>query len=415
MALRQLALPAILLLLLVPARASAEPKRPAVDPRLQGLAWRCIGPARGGRVSSVSGVRGDRRTYYMGACGGGVWKTTDAGGSWKNISDKFFRTGSVGAVAVAESDSNVVYAGMGEPDPRGNFSHGDGVYRSVDAGKTWKHVGLAATRQIGRIVIDPIDPDRAYVAALGHVYGPNAERGVYRTTDGGTTWKRVHFVDAKTGAVDIALDPFNPRVLYAGFWQVSRKPWRFDSGGEGSGLWRSKDGGDTWVELTKGLPKGVKGRIGVSASAAQRDLVYAVVEAAKGGVFRSTDGGDSWRRVNEERNLRQRAWYYSRIAADPQDADTVYVLNVRFHKSVDGGRSFQAIGVPHVDNHGLWIDPDDNQRLIEGNDGGANVSFDGGETWSRQDNQPTAQFYHVTVDSRFPYRVLGAQQPLLGR
>jgi len=410
MALRHSTLLALLLLLPLAAPARADEQKPKADPRLQGLKWRCIGPARGGRVSSVCGVRGDRRTYYMGACGGGVWKTTDAGASWKNISDKFFKTGSVGAVAVAASDPNVIYAGMGEPDPRGNFSHGDGVYRSTDAGKTWKHVGLADTRQIGRIAIDPHDPERVYVAALGHVYGPNAERGVFRSTDGGASWQRVHHVDDKTGAVDLAIDPHNPRVLYAGFWQVRRKPWRFDSGGEGSGLWRSKDGGDTWEELTKGLPMGMKGKIGVSASAAQRDLVYAVVEAEKGGVFRSTDGGDSWRRVNDERKLRQRAWYYSRIHADPQDADTVYVLNVRFQKSVDGGKSFQSIRVPHVDNHGLWIDPDDNQRMVESNDGGAIVSFDGGQTWSRQDNQPTAQFYRVAVDNRFPYRVLGAQQ-----
>ena len=389
---------------------AATSEAPSSDPKIQGLRWRCIGPARGGRVSSVAGVRGDRQTYYMGACGGGVWKTTNAGGDWKNISDGHFRTGSVGAIAVAESDANVVYVGMGEPDPRGNFSHGDGVYRSVDAGKTWEHVGLAATRQIGRIAVDPKDSKRVFVAALGHVYGPNKERGVYRSLDGGATWKLVHFVDEQTGAVDICMDPHNSRVLYAAFWQVRRRPWRFDSGGPGSGLWRSTDGGDSWHELGKGLPKGVKGKIGVSASAARRGLVYAIVEADDGGVFRSEDGGTSWRRVNEERKLRQRAWYYSRIHADPQDADTVYVLNVRFHKSTDGGKGFVAIRVPHVDNHGLWIDPDDNQRMIESNDGGANVSFDGGENWSRQDNQPTAQFYRVAVDESFPYRVLGAQQ-----
>lgn len=400
----------LILGLFAPAVVAEEGPGESADPKLAGLEWRCIGPARGGRVSCVAGVVGDRRTYYMGACGGGVWKTTNAGGAWKNVSDTYFKTGSVGAIAVAESDPNVIYVGMGEPDPRGNFSHGDGVYKSTDAGKTWKHVGLSDTRQIGRIAIDPKDPNRAYVAALGHIYGPNKERGVFRTTDGGATWHGVKQIDAKTGAVDICIDPHNPRVLYAGFWQVSRKPWRFDSGGPGSGLWRSQDGGDSWTHLTKGLPKGVKGKIGVSASAARKDLVYAIIEAETGGVFRSTDGGDSWKRVNEERKLRQRAWYYSRIHADPQQADTVYVLNVQFHKSVDGGKSFRKIDVPHVDNHGLWIDPRDNQRMVEGNDGGANVSFDGGETWSRQDNQPTAQFYRVTTDNSFPYRVLGAQQ-----
>ncbi len=313
-------------------------------------------------------------------------------------------------MAVAQSDPNVVYAGTGEPDIRGNFSHGDGVYKSTDAGKTWKRVGLFDSRQIGRIAIHPTNPDVVYVAALGHVFGPNIQRGVFRSTDGGATWKRVHFVNEDTGAVDIALDPFNPRIVYAGFWQVRRKPWRLDSGGEGSGLWRSKDGGDTWEKLKKGLPKGVLGKIGVSPSAARQDRVFAIVEAEDGGVFRSDDGGDNWSRVNQERKLRQRAWYYSRIQADPQAADTVYVLNVRFHKSIDGGKSFKAIPTPHVDNHALWIDPDDNQRMIEGNDGGANVSIDGGQTWSRQDNQPTAQFYHVATDNRFPYRVLGAQQ-----
>ncbi|MDJ0974378.1 MAG: glycosyl hydrolase [Planctomycetota bacterium] len=390
--------------------ATAEPPAAEADPAFAGLEWRCIGPARGGRVSSVAGVRGDRRTYYMGACGGGVWKTTDAGHSWKNVTDGFVKTGSVGAVAVAPSDANVLYVGMGEPDPRGNFSHGDGVYRSTDAGATWTHKGLGKTRQIGRIVVHPENPDLVYVAALGHVYGPNKERGVFRSTDGGATWTCVKFVSEDAGAVELAMCPFNPRVLYAGFWRMRRRPWRMDSGGEGSGLWRSTDGGDTWVELTKGLPKGVKGRIGVSASGAKRGRVYAIVEAEDGGVFRSDDGGDSWRRVNDKRKLRQRAWYYSRIEADPQDADTVYVLNVRFHKSVDGGKSFKAIPTPHVDNHALWIDPDDNQRMVEGNDGGANVSEDGGRTWSRQDNQPTAQFYRVTTDNRFPYRVLGSQQ-----
>jgi photosystem II stability/assembly factor-like uncharacterized protein len=339
-----------------------------------------------------------------------VWKTEDAGVSWRNVSDGFFGTGSVGAIAVAASDPNVVYVGMGEPDIRGNFSHGDGVYRSDDAGKTWTHVGLADTRQIGQIVVDPRDARTVFVAALGHVFGPNAQRGVFRSTDGGDHWEQVLFIDDDTGAVDVAMDPHNPRVLFAGMWPVRRSPWGLESGGATGGLYRSTDGGDTWEELAGGLPEGITGKIGVSVSGARRDRVWAIVEAEDGGLFRSEDGGDTWRRVNDEQSLRQRAWYYTRVIADPQDADTVYVMNVRFHKSIDGGETFTTIRVPHGDNHALWIDPNDNQRMINANDGGANVSFSGGATWSRQDNQPTAQFYHVATDTGFPYRVYGAQQ-----
>lgn len=382
-----------------------------IDPAMyETLDWRLVGPSRGGRASSVAGIADDPMTYYFGATGGGLWKTTNAGATWSPITDGQIATGSVGAVAVAPTDPNVIYLGMGEPDIRGNFSHGDGVYRSLDAGKTWEHVGLGDTRQIGQIVVHPRDENTVYVAALGHVFGPNDQRGVYGSTDAGESWERILFVDTKTGAVDIDIDPNNPRTLFAGFWQTKRTPWSLESGGEGSGLYRSTDGGDTWSECTEGLPKGIKGKIGVSISPAQRDLVYAIVEAENGGVFRSTDGGDSWRRVNDDRALRQRAWYYSRIIADPQHPDTVYVMNVAFHKSIDGGQSFSRIRVPHSDNHALWIDPNDNQRMINANDGGANVSFDGGATWSRQDNQPTCQFYHVTVDNNFPYRVYGAQQ-----
>jgi photosystem II stability/assembly factor-like uncharacterized protein len=388
-------------------QARAEPER---DPALASLEWRCIGPARGGRSTAITGVVGDRETYYFGNAGGGVWKTTDAGGHWTNITDGQIGTGSVGAIAVAESDPNVIFVGMGEACPRGNFSHGDGVYRSLDAGKTWEHVGLDDTRQIGAIEIHPRDPDLVYVAALGHVFGPNEQRGVYRSTDGGDSWDRVLFIDENTGAVDIALDPHNPRVIYAGMWQVRRTPWGFSSGGPGSGLYRSTDAGETWEELTEGLPKGIKGKIGVAPSPAQRDLVYAIIEADDGGLFRSTDGGDSWTRVSEDRELRQRAWYYSHVTADPVDPDTVFVMNVSFLKSIDGGKNFKPMGVPHGDNHGLWIDPQDNTRLFNCNDGGANVSFDAGRSWTAQDRQPTAQFYHVTVDDRVPYRVYGAQQ-----
>jgi photosystem II stability/assembly factor-like uncharacterized protein len=295
------------------------------------LQWRCIGPSRGGRSVTATGIRGDRTTYYMGGTGGGVWKTEDAGVSWRNVTDGFVGTGSVGCVAVADSDPNVVYVGMGEACVRGNFSHGDGVYKSEDAGRTWTHVGLGDTRQIGSIVVHPADADVVYVAALGHVFGPNAERGIYRSTDGGTSWERVLFVNDRTGGVDLSIDPLNPRVVYAALWQVSRTPWSLESGGPGSGLYRSRDGGSTWEELTEGLPEGLKGKIGVSASAAQRDRVWAIVEADDGGVFRSDDGGDHWQRVNDDRELRQRAWYYTHIDAVPVVPGTVYVMIVRFH------------------------------------------------------------------------------------
>jgi photosystem II stability/assembly factor-like uncharacterized protein len=361
-------------------------------------------------VTAVAGVRGQRNVAYQGATGGGVWKTTDAGATWEAVSDRDFRTGSVGAVAVAESDPNVVWAGMGEAPIRGNVSHGDGVWRSTDAGRTWKHLGLSATQQISALRVHPKDPDTAWVAAQGKVWGPSEERGVYRTRDGGKTWARVLFVDAATGASDLALDPSNPRILYAGMWQVVRRPWELVSGGPGSGLFRSDDGGDTWKKLAKGLPEGTWGKVGVAASGVKPGRVWALVEAEKGGLFRSDDWGESFTKVNEENDLRQRAWYYTGVYADPGSADTVWVTNVRFWKSVDGGKSFTAVPTPHGDNHDLWIDPDDPAHMVEGNDGGANVTFDGGRTWSSIDNQPTAQFYRVAVDDRFPYRVYGSQQ-----
>lgn len=393
-----------------PAPADAKPAA-AVEPELlKHMKWRCIGPSRGGRSVAVAGVPGDPLTYYMGATGGGVWKTEDAGQTWRPIADEFLKTGSVGAITVAPSDPNVIYVGMGESCVRGNFSHGDGVYRSEDAGRTWKHIGLGDTRQIGRIRVHPKDADLVYVAALGHVFGPNEERGVFRSKDGGKSWERVLYVNDQTGAVDLAMDMTNPRVLYAAFWQVRRTPYSLESGGEGSGVYKSTDGGDTWTALTKGLPEGVKGRVGVAVSPVRPQRVWVQVEADKGGLFRSEDGGESFRRVNDDREWQQRAWYYTHIYADTQDADTVYSLNVRFGKSKDGGKTFTFIRVPHGDNHDLWIAPEDNQRMINANDGGANVSFNGGASWSEQDNQPTAQFYHVSVDNQFPYRVYGAQQ-----
>ena len=383
------------------------------DPNLyKALQWRLIGPFRGGRVCAVAGVASEPFTYYFGATGGGVWKTEDGGLNWWCISDGFFKTGSVGAIAVSEADPNVIYVGMGEETVRGNVSHGDGVYKSTDGGKTWQHVGLRDTRQISRIRIHPKNPDIVYVAALGHVYGPNEERGVFRSRDGGKTWEKILYRNNKTGAIDLIMDPSNPRILYAALWEFYRTPYSLSSGGPGSGLFKSTDGGDTWIEISrnKGLPKGILGKIGVTVSPANPERVWAIIEAEDGGVFRSDDGGQTWLRVNEDRQLRQRAWYYSRIYADPEDADTVYVLNVSFHKSIDGGRTYSSIRVPHGDCHDLWIDPQNSKRMILGNDGGACVSTNGGLSWTTLDNQPTGQFYHVITDNRFPYWVYGAQQ-----
>ncbi len=395
----------------VAAALPAAGVEPAFDPDvLKALEYRSIGPYRGGRVTAVTGVPGHPGTFYMGSTGGGVWKTTDAGLSWKNVSDEHFKSGSVGAIAVAESDPNVVYAGMGSACIRGNVSAGDGVYRSTDAGETWTHAGLPEAGQIGRIRVHPRNQDLVYVAALGHAFGPNAERGVFRSADGGKSWEQVLFVSERAGAVDLAMDPNNPRRLFAAIWQAERKPWTLIGGGPDSGLWRSTDGGDTWEPVKEGLPEGVTGRIGVSVSAARPGLVYALVEAEDGGLFRSDDGGKKFRRINEDRNFRQRAWYYTHVFADPVDADTVYIANVGLWRSTDGGQEFQFIRAPHGDHHDLWIDPRDNSILINGNDGGANVSVNGGATWSTQANQPTAEFYRVTVDDQFPYRVYGAQQ-----
>ncbi len=375
------------------------------------LRFREIGPYRGGRVVAVAGVPSEPSTYYFGATGGGVWKTTDSGLSWNPISDGQFKTGSVGAIAVADSDPNVIYVGMGEACIRGNASNGDGVYKSTDGGKTWRNVGLQDSYHIGAVRIHPRNPDIVYVAALGHLWGPNEMRGVYRTTDGGQTWKQLLTKGPDTGAVDIAMDPSNPRVLYATFWQASRKPWRLDSGGPNSGIWKSTDGGDTWTDLSRspGLPRGVMGRIGVTVSPANPERVWAIVEAADGGVYRSDNGGRNWTRLSDSNDLRQRAWYYSHIFADPKSADTVYVLNVGMFKSIDGGRTYQPVRPPHGDNHALWIAPDNPLRMIEGNDGGATITNDG-VRWSTQDNQPTAQFYRVALDQDFPYHVYGAQQ-----
>jgi photosystem II stability/assembly factor-like uncharacterized protein len=376
------------------------------------LRFRLIGPFRGGRSIAATGVVSDPKTYYFGSVGGGVWKTTDAGRSWQPISDGQFKTSSVGAIAVSQSDPNTIYVGMGEACVRGNASNGDGVYKSLDGGRTWKNVGLQLTYHIGSVLIHPKNPAIVYVAALGHLWGPNPERGVYRSSDGGQTWKLVLTKGSEAGAVDLAMDPSNPRTIYAAFWQVSRKPWRLDSGGPGSGLWKTTDGGDTWTELShaEGLPKGVEGRIAVTVSPVNPDRVWAMVEASDGGLFRSDNGGKTWIRVNEQNSLRQRAWYFSHIFADTKNADEVYALNVQFFRSIDGGKTFATLPVPHGDNHDLWIAPNDSDRMIAANDGGATVTLDGGKTWSSVDNQPTAQFYRVALDNDFPYHAYGAQQ-----
>ncbi len=446
---------ALIALMLMGAVAAAE-TAPVPDELFNSMSFRLVGPFRGGRVTAVTGVPGDPMTYYMGTTGGGVWKTTDAGITWRNVSDAVrtvdpleksrimgqvdpelaaagvvrpptgglpegplrrqrdgdgFGTASIGAVAVAACDTNIVWAGTGSACPRGNISPGDGVYRSTDAGDSWRHMGLAEAGQIGRIVIHPTDSDIVYVAVLGNIFSPSPERGVYRTVDGGLSWTKVLYVSDDAGAVDLAIDPTNPRVLYAALWRARRSPWGMVSGGPGSGLFKSTDGGNTWLELTDGLPGGDLGRIGVAVSAAFPKRVWALVEHAdEYGLYRSDDGGGKFRRVNSSRELVQRAWYYTHLEADPTDANTVYALNVAMWKSVDGGVSFRPVRTPHGDNHALWINPDDPDNMIEGNDGGANISFDGGRSWSVQSNQPTAEIYRLTVDDQHPYWLYGGQQ-----
>jgi photosystem II stability/assembly factor-like uncharacterized protein len=375
------------------------------------MEWREIGPFRGGRSVGVAGHAAQPKTFYFGATGGGIWKTEDGGETWVCVSDGFLKVGAVGALDVAPSDPNVIYAGTGEGCIRGNVQPGEGVYKSTDAGKTWTFSGLKEAQTISKVRVDPRDENVVFAAAFGHVFGTNRERGVYRSKDGGQSWKKVLYKNEKTGAIDLVIDPANPRIIYAALWEAYRNPWSMSSGGPGSGLWKSTDGGDTWQDLTanEGMPKGPIGKIGVTASAAKPGRVWASVEAEEGGLFMSDDGGKSWSNVNDDRNIRQRAWYYSHVYADPKDPDGVYILNVSFYHSTDGGKSLDRVGVQHGDNHDLWIDPTDPKRMISGNDGGASVSFNGGDTWSEED-VPTAQFYHVILDNDFPYNVYGAQQ-----
>jgi len=378
----------------------------------QGVKWRCIGPSRGGRVVAVAGDPVNTQVFYFGAAAGGIWKTVDGGTYWENVSDGFLSSAAVGALQVAPSDPNVIYAGMGESTIRIDVSYGDGVYKSTDAGKTWTNLGLKETRHISEIRIHPDNPDLVYVAALGHAFGPNKERGVYRSTDGGKSWEQILFRSEQAGAIDLSMDPNNPRILYASFWEAYRDFWSLNSGGPGSSIYRSTDGGDTWTELTNkpGLPKGTLGKIGVAAAPAKGGRVWAIIEAEEAGLYRSDDSGESWTRTSGNRDLIHRPWYYCHIFADPQHADTVYLTNLQMWRTSDGGTTFKEITTPHGDNHDLWIDPSNPQRMVQGNDGGANVSFNGGETWSTIYNQLTAQFYRIDTDNQFPYRVYATQQ-----
>jgi photosystem II stability/assembly factor-like uncharacterized protein len=415
---RKILLPAFLLALpfFISAQKKSAPPAPvaqSVDGSLLSkVKYRLVGPWRGGRSAAATGSYKNKNTFYFGATGGGVWKTTDAGSNWKNISDKFFGS-TIGAVAVAPSDENILYVGEGENTMRGNVSEGlGGLWRSEDGGRTWKNIGLKDGRHILRIVIHPRDPNTLWVAVMGHLFGPNEERGVYKTTDGGKTWKRTLFVNNQTGAVDLVMEPGNPSVFYAGTWRLIRTPYSLESGGEGSGLWKSVDGGETWTNVSskKGLPKGVWGIVGVAIAPSNPDKIYALIENKDGGLYASNDGGETWTMTSNDNNIRQRAWYYTKVFVDPKNENTVYCPNVGFMVSRDGGRTFQSLRTPHGDHHDLWIDPEDPRRMIVADDGGAQVSFDGGQNWSTYENQPTAQIYRVSTDNSFPYRILGAQQ-----
>ena len=396
-----------------PTLTSASSVQPVTGSALfEGIKWRELGPFRGGRSSTVTGVRGNPNVYYFGSVGSGVWKSNDGGQTWGNITDNYFG-GTVGSVAVAESDPNVIFAGEGEQTLRYNVASGAGVWKSTDAGTTWKHVGLTESRHISRIRIHPKNPDVVYVAAMGNLWKPNDMRGIFRSTDGGMTWKKVLYINDQAGAADLILDPNNPRILYASTWNMKRNGYRMDSGGPDSKLWKSTDGGDTWENLSdkQGMPKGINGVIGVAVSPKNSNKVWAIIENQEsGGVYRSDDAGKTWARINQDRALLQRAWYYCRIYADAQDEDKVYVMNVSYGISKDGGKTFELKNAPHGDHHDLWIDPDNNQRMVIGDDGGAQISNDGGSNWTTYHNQPTAQIYRVSTDNHFPYRIYGAQQ-----
>jgi photosystem II stability/assembly factor-like uncharacterized protein len=405
----------LLLLALIALESSAQKQQAVINSDsvlTSKMKYRLVGPFRGGRSAAVAGSYTNKNTFYFGATGGGVWKTTDAGSNWKNISDKYFG-GSIGAVAVAPSDENVIYVGEGENTMRGNVSEGlGGMWRSEDGGRSWKNNGLKDGRHIIRIVIHPRNPDIVWAAVMGHLFGPNEMRGIYKTTDGGKTWKRTLYVNNQTGASDLVMEPGNPEVMYAGTWRLIRTPYSLESGGEGSGLWKSTNGGETWTNISnkKGLPKGTWGIVGVAVAPSNPDKVYTILENANGGLYTSNDAGESWTLTSSDNNIRQRAWYYTKVFVDPQNENVVYAPNVGFMRSRDGGKTFQEIRTPHSDHHDLWIDPENSNRMIVADDGGAQVSFNGGETWSTYMNQPTAQIYRVSTDNSFPYRILGAQQ-----
>ena len=392
------------------AAATADAQSGLDSSAFAALRWREIGPFRGGRSVAVAGATTRPFEYYMGTVGGGVFKTDDGGLTWRPASDSAFG-GTVGALAVSASNNDIVWAGGGETHIRGNTSHGEGLWKSTNAGQRWTYMGLRETRHIARIRIHPTNPDIVYVGALGHAFGPNPERGVFKTTDGGRTWNKILYRNDSTGTSDLLMDPANPDVLYAGLWHAYRTPWMLNSGGPGGGLFKTTNGGTSWTEITRnpGLPRGLWGKIGIAVSPAKPSRVWAIIEADSGGVFRSDDGGGTWERTNDDRNLRQRAWYYSKIYADPKDTNVVYVLNVGFWKSTDGGRTFRTQPTPHSDNHDMWIDPANGLRMVEANDGGANVSINGGRTWTGQ-AFATAQMYHVSATNHFPYKVCGAQQ-----
>ncbi|MGH8283577.1 MAG: VPS10 domain-containing protein, partial [Gammaproteobacteria bacterium] len=403
------------LLLALPATTSADALPPSQ--LLSALHWRSVGPFVGGRVIAVTGVAQQPNLYYMGAVGGGVWKTENYGATWQNISDKYFDTSNIGAIAVAPSNPKVIYVGTGESDIRNTLLTGDGMYKSTDAGKTWIKIGLADTRVISKIVVSPDNPDIVYVAALGHVFAPNSERGLYQSTDGGNTWKKILYINDKTGAIDLAMDPSNPQILYAAMWQAYRQPWGFSSGGPGSGIYKTTDGGATWTNIThnNGLPTGIFGRIGLAIAPSNPNVMYTIIQAdykgQAGALFRSTNAGQSWTFVNNSMSLTQRAFYYSTLFVDPKDPNTVYAPEVSaLWISHDGGKKFTKLRPPHGDNHALWINPGNPDLMVEGNDGGATVTQDGGKTWSPEHNQPTGQFYHVNLDNQFPFHIYGAQQ-----
>lgn len=399
------------LLSLLSHASGAQSRYPGDSTLYKGYGYRLIGPFRGGRASGVCGDYKNKQVFYMGATGGGVWKTRDGGSNWSNISDKYFG-GSIGAVEVCPTDPLLIYVGTGENTLRGNVSEGHGMWKSTDGGKTWTLCGLSDTRHITRIVFHPRNPEIVYCAATGHLFGPNEERGIFQTTDGGKSWKKILFVNDEAGAIDLVMDPVNPEILYASTWRVRRRPHSFESGGEGSGIWKSTDGGDTWTNISrrKGLPKDTLGNIGLAIAPSNSDRLYAMIESLNGGLFTSADAGETWTRVNDDSRIRQRGWYFNKVFVDPKNEQLVYICNVEFWKSADGGKTLQQIHTPHGDHHNLWIDPEDGQRMIIADDGGSQISFDGGQRWSTYHNQPTAQFYRVTTDNHFPYRILGCQQ-----